>query len=260
LNKNVLSIAPYDTAGISGIAGDLKTFQQWKCYGAGVVTEVIAANTTGIQAFWPIPFEFIAQQLESLTADVDFHGVKIGALRTPASVKLIASLVDAYKFRTLLLDPSFRTKAGAELVPHDVVEPIREHLFPKTTLLVVNSSEAAMLTGLPVGDIPSMREAAIALSKMGPISVVVTGGHLEHTAADVVCEGAKVNVVDGPKLATRNMLGLGSVFSASLLAQIVKGTHTLEAVSNAKNFVCKAMNHPFTIGHGVGPLNLNVPI
>ncbi len=260
MNKNVISIAPFDTTGISGLAGDLKTFQQWKCYGAGVATELVAANTTGIQAIYPVPFEFIAQQLESITADIETHGVKIGALRTPDSAKLIASLVEAYRFRTLVLEPGFRSKTGVDLVPHAVIPAIREALFPKTTLLVVNAAEAAFLTDRPVGDVNSMKEAAVALASFGPISVVVTGGHLENRATDVIYDGAKINTVDGPKIQSRNMLGLGTVFSASLLAQMVKGTITTEAVSNAKKFVSKAMVHPFTIGHGNGPLNLNVPV
>jgi hydroxymethylpyrimidine/phosphomethylpyrimidine kinase len=260
VNKNVISIAPFDTTGICGLAGDLKTFQQWKCYGAGIVTEVVAANTTGVQAVHPVPFEFIAQQLESITADIEIHGVKIGALRTAAAVKLIASLVDAYRFRTLVLEPSFRTKGGHEIVPIDVIDPMKNLLFPVTTILVVNASEAAYLTGLPVGDVASMKEAAAALQKTGPISVVITGGHLDPRVVDVVADGTRVATVDGPRLPTKNTLGLGSVFSASLLAQIVKGTLTTDAVSNAKKFVAKAMSHPFTIGHGNGPLNLNVPV
>jgi len=260
MNKNVISIAPFDTTGTSGLVGDLKTFHQWRCYGMGVATELVAANTTGIQAVYPVPFEFIAQQLESITADVEIHGVKIGALRSADSVKLIASLVEAYRFRTLILDPCLKTKTGAPLVSEDVTPAIREFLLPKTTVLVVNAAEAAMLSGKPIGDMASMREAAIELAGLGPISVIVTGGHLDGRATDVLYDGVNVKTIDGPKLQSHNTLGIGSVFSASILSQIVRGTNTAEAIANAKKFVAKAIVHPFVIGHGNGPLNLNVPV
>lgn len=260
MNKSVISIAPFDTTGITGLAGDLKTFQMWKCYGAGVATEVVAANSLGIQALHPVPFEFIAQQLESITSDIEVHGVKVGTLRTPDAVKMIASLIEAYNFRTLVLEPGLRTKAGVEIVPHDVVPAIRELLFPRATILVINASEAALLSGLPVGDVTSMRDAALAIAKTGPLAVVVTGGHLDPRVIDVVADGTKTSSVDGPRIASNNTLGLGTVFSAALLSQVVKGIHTPEAVSAAKKFVAKAMTHPFQIGKGHGPLNLNVPV
>ena len=45
MNKNLVSISPLETNGTTGLVADLKTFLVWKCYGVGVATELIAANS-----------------------------------------------------------------------------------------------------------------------------------------------------------------------------------------------------------------------
>lgn len=60
-----LTIAGSDNGGGAGIQADLKTFQELGVYGMTVITAIAAQNTTGVQGVFPIPYDGIAQQLDS---------------------------------------------------------------------------------------------------------------------------------------------------------------------------------------------------
>ena len=81
-----LTIAGSDSGGGAGIQADLKTFAALGVYGASVITALTAQNTIGVQGVFPIPADFVADQLTSVMSDLDVAAIKIGML---ADVALI---------------------------------------------------------------------------------------------------------------------------------------------------------------------------
>ena len=72
---NLLSIAGVDPSGGAGLFADLKTFAALGAYGTGVVAALTAQNTQGVTGVFPVPTAFIAQQIDTLLADVRIDAV-----------------------------------------------------------------------------------------------------------------------------------------------------------------------------------------
>ncbi len=262
MNRTILTISGLDASCTSGTAADIKTFQTFRVYGAAAITSILVQNTQGIQAIHPVPMEILGQQVEAIATDMAVHGVKVGMVATAANAQMIATLLDAFQLaKTMVLDPMLHSAAGAPLLDDKAVEVVREKLLPMAYVVTPNVLEAQVLTGVAVADMNGAKEAAKALFDRGARNVVITGGHLEGTRAmDLWYDGARYHVFDALKVPTKNTLGIGCTFSAILAALLVKGLGLGEAIDKAKQYIAKAVQHPFQIGKGGGPLNHTIPM
>lgn len=262
MNRTLLTISGLDGCGATGVAADLKTFQTFRTYGVAAISAVLARNTLGVQAIHPVPMEILGQQIEALATDMPIHGVKVGLLPGAAHVTLVASLLEAFKIRErLVVDAALWAGPRALVLDAAGVAALKEKLLPDAYLVVANGAEAEALTGVPVHDAAAAKEAAKALVDLGARHAVVTGGDLEGSRVlDIWYDGARHHVFDAPRLATRNTLGVGDTFSAILATYAVKGVSVGESVEKAKQYIAKAMQHPFQIGKGPGPLNHTLPM
>lgn len=255
LSRKVLAIAGFDPSGGAGLAADLKTISAYRIYGAGVITSVTAQNTQGVQAIYDLPMEFIAQQIESVVSDTDYHAVKIGMLGTARSVSIVASLVESLGLKNVVVDPVIRSTTGAQLLEPKGLEVLKKELLPRSTVVTPNMEEAASLAGMAVKDLESMKAAAARIHRMGARHVVVTGGHLGNRAIDVLHDGERTAVFDSAKIVSGNTHGIGCTFSTSIACMLARGIDAFEAVDQAKRFVSRAVNHSSRLGRGAGPLN-----
>lgn len=262
MNRTILTVSAFDSSGATGVAADLKTFQAFRVYGAAVVTAIAAQNSTAVQALHPVPMEVVAQQMEAVASDIKVNGLKTGVLATAANVQIVASLIEAFQLRDLfVLDPVFRAATGESLLDSAGIDALRSKLLPLALVVTPNRHEAEVLSGIPVSDVPSAKEAARLIQLMGPRHVVLTGGALEGPrATDIWFDGQAYHLFDAPRLATKNVLGIGHTFSAAICAMLAKGSLLGEAIERAKRYIGKAVQHPFQVGKGRGPLNHTVPM
>ena len=262
MNKTVLSISAFDASGATGIAADLKTFQTFRVYGAAVVTAIAAQNTLGIQALHPVPMEIVGQQIEAVVSDMPVQAVKVGVLATAANVQIVASLLEAFGLKGLIVvDPVLYAATGEPLLEPSGVPLLIEKVLPLAHVVTPNRREAEILSGIPVRDVPSAKEAARLLHGKGARHVIITGGGFEGPRAmDLWYDGTNDHIFDAVRLPSRNTLGLGTTFSAVICALLMRGVVMGEAIDRAKKYLAKAMQHPFQIGKGKGPLNHTVPM
>jgi hydroxymethylpyrimidine/phosphomethylpyrimidine kinase len=262
MNRTILTVSAFDSSGATGVATDLKTFQTFRVYGAAAVTAITAQDTTGIQALHPVPMEVVGQQVESVASDMKIHGLKTGILATAANVQIVASLIEALKLgHGFVLDPVLQSATGESLLDSAGIDALQAKLLPLAFVVTPNRYEAEVLSGIPVSDVPSAKEAARIIHEMGPRHVILTGGAMEGSRAmDIWFDGQGYHLFDAPKLATQNVLGIGHTFSAAVCAMLAKGSLMGEAIDRAKKYIGKAVQHPFRVGKGKGPLNHTVPM
>jgi hydroxymethylpyrimidine/phosphomethylpyrimidine kinase len=260
MNKNVITIAGLDPSGCAGVIADLKTMMAWRAYGMAVITCITAQNTQRVDSVYPVPMEVIGSQLEALVGDVEIHAVKIGLMPNAMTMELVVELVRSFKLSNIVVDPIFRSSTGYQFADDKMISIYREKLFPLADVVTPNLEEASILAGIPVHDVNTMKEAAEKIQRIGPKNVVVTGGHLESRAMDVLYDGIKHSVFDAPKVSTTNTRGTGCTFSTILALHLARKTRVYAAIDPAKKYIARAMVHPFKIGTGNGPLNHNVAI
>ncbi len=262
MNRTLIAISVFDSSGATGLAADLKTFQTFRVYGAGVATAIAAQNTSGVQALYPVAMEIVGQQLEALAQDMKVHGLKIGALVTEDNVRIISTMVKALEMdAVMVVDPSFKASTGEQLLEPSALDRYRDEILPLAGVLTPNIEEAGLLSEIEVKDVSSAKEAARVLHGLGCKDVIVTSvGFDSPMAIDMWFDGKNFHLFDAPRLHTNNTLGLGTTFSSILAVLLSKGVVMGKAIDSAKKYVVKAAQHPFRIGKGAGPLNHTVPI
>jgi hydroxymethylpyrimidine/phosphomethylpyrimidine kinase len=247
-----LTIAGSDPSGGAGIQADLKTFHQLKVYGAAVVTLITVQNSTRVSRVETLDPELVSAQIAAVLEDLPPNAAKTGALGSAAVVEAVAACAIECP---LVVDPVMISKHGAPLVDADARAALRNYLLPKATLVTPNLHEAADLAGMPVGNVDQMREAAVRIAELGPLSVLIKGGHLDGDAVDILYHEGASTELRSPRIDTRHTHGTGCTYSAAITAFLARGVPMVEAVTRAKRFINEAIRTNPGLGGGSGPVN-----
>lgn len=256
---NVLSIAGTDPSGGAGSQADLKTFSALGAYGLAVVTAVVAQNTTGVRAVHPVPAGFVAEQLDTLFADVRVDAVKIGMLGDEDVIAAVAAALDRFRPPVVVLDPVMVAKSGDRLLAAGAVEALRQELLPRVDLITPNLPEAADLLEEPeaVG-VDAMAGQGEKLVASGARRVLVKGGHLGGPrSVDVLVGDGRCDHLEAPRLATSNDHGTGCTLSSAITALRPQRPDWLTAVRDAKAYLTAALRgaERLDVGAGHGPVH-----
>ncbi|TYP69835.1 bifunctional hydroxymethylpyrimidine kinase/phosphomethylpyrimidine kinase [Paenibacillus methanolicus] len=263
----VLTIAGSDSGGGAGIQADLKTCQELGVFGMSAITAVTSQNSRGVHAVYPMPEEAILSQMDAVLGDIGAHAAKTGMLYSKDIVKAVASKLDDYGVRKLVVDPVLVAKDGSPLFRRDAVNALREDLLPRALVVTPNLPEACELLGVEEGTIRSvsdMMEAANMLLRFGSKYVLLKGGHLEDEAfrglaIDVLAggdgtAGMQPLTLSGPRIATRHTHGTGCSTAAAIAAYLARGFEMEHAAREAKCFVAAAIARAVPLGGGIGSL------
>jgi hydroxymethylpyrimidine/phosphomethylpyrimidine kinase len=253
-----MTIAGSDSGGGAGLQADLKTFAAHGVFGTSVVTAVTAQNSAEVRGVLDVDPSFVDLQIDTVLSDLPVRAVKTGMLASSATVAAVARWAAAGKLPNLVVDPVLVASTGRPLLDDEGVDSYLRLLLPHALVVTPNTREAALLTRTEVTDVDAMVRAARLLADTGVGAVVVKGGHLGgDQAPDVVVIGATVHVLRGPRLVSGNDHGTGCTLSAASAALLARGASVLEAVTQAKAFVTKALagSAQWHLGAGHGPLD-----
>ena len=251
----VLVIAGFDPSCGAGIAADLKTISAHNLYGVAAMTALTVQSTKGVLSVHPIPSATLRAQLDALVADVKPVAIKIGMLANRGNAQVVAEFLDAHKFTNIILDPVIKPSSGGiDLLDAGGVKFLTEELLKRANLVTPNIAEASLLSGLPIKDLAGMEAAARKIVERGAKAVIVKGGHMEKPV-DVLFDGTEMFTFGGDQVKTLNTHGSGCTFASAIASQLATGRALREAVTLAKTYVQKAIEHGYAIGKGAGPLD-----
>ncbi len=250
----VLTIAGSDPSGGAGIQQDLKVFRALGVYGISVVSSLTAQNTKGVEGILPVPGSFVKKQLETLLSDMKPHATKTGMILTPANVMAIVSAIKKHSLKNVVVDPVLLSSTGRSLSKKDLPHTVGNKLLPLCTVVTPNIHEASVLSGIRIATIRDMEKAALRLSDLGARNVIITGGHLDGTATDLLYDG-RFHYLKSRKI-QGEFHGTGCTFSAALAAELAKGGGVLDAAMSAKRFMKRAFRKSFSAGKGMRSLNI----
>lgn len=251
-----LTIAGSDSSGGAGIQADIKTFFAYNVYGMSAITAITAQNTQGVQAIELLPIEIIIQQIKSVHTDIEIDACKTGMLGTAEITSAIAATIKELKLKNLVVDPVMISKSGHALLDASAREVLIKELLPLAFVATPNLYEAEVILGKKIDTLAAMHDAAKAMADLGVLYPLIKGGHLESMPAiDILYDGRGFHEFKGERYRTKNTHGTGCTFSAAITALLARGETILEAVSQAKQFITKAIQTSSDIGHGHGPVN-----
>ena len=251
----VLTIAGSDSSGGAGIQADLKTFSALRTFGMSVITAITAQNTRGVFAVEEISKEMIKKQIEVIFEDIPPKALKIGMVSSPEIIKEIADTLSKYEINNLVIDPVMISKSGYSLLRSEAKENLIKYLIPMAYIITPNTMEAEEITGIHIQNLEDMKKAAKKLLELGPKYVLVKGGHLDGDAVDLLMGDGVCELFESKRLDRKNTHGTGCTLSSAIVTQLAHGYDVKEAVGNSKNYITKAIENSFDIGHGIGPVH-----
>lgn len=258
---NVLSIAGVDPSGGAGIFADIKTFSALGAYGCGVVTALTAQNTRAVTGIFPVSPAFVAEELDTLFADVRIDAVKIGMIAESSIVKVVADRLERYAPAFVVIDPVMVAKSGDALMPAETVGVFKEALLPLATVITPNLPEAAcLLSESPVQSADRMAGVAARLAGLlrPGAWVLLKGGHLaSDESPDYLTDGNQAFTFEGSRIATKNTHGTGCTLSSAVAALLPQKRSVPLAVGEAKGFMQRAIaaSGSLEVGRGHGPVH-----
>ena len=135
------------------------------------ITSLTAQNTTGVRSIMPASPAIVTDQIDMVMEDIPPMAVKTGMLCNAEVAGAVAERLKHYHINNLVVDPVMVSTSGSRLLSEDAIALITRDIFPLSTLITPNKSEAAALTGEDDPD----RQAA-AFSDMGCRNILLKGG------------------------------------------------------------------------------------
>ncbi|HUH40690.1 MAG TPA: bifunctional hydroxymethylpyrimidine kinase/phosphomethylpyrimidine kinase [Castellaniella sp.] len=259
---NTLSIAGLDPSGGAGILADVKTMSALGAYGMAVIAALTAQNTRAVTGILPVSPAFVAEQIDTLFADVRVDAVKIGMLGQEGVTIAVAERLTHWKPAHIVLDPVMIAKSGDHLLERRAVDALREALLPLAGILTPNLPEAGVLLGQsPADNLKDMRRVAERLRRLLSDEddrwVFLKGGHLPgDDTIDILHNGDRLIELPGRRIQTNSTHGTGCTLSAALAALLPRTGDVPEAARQAKDYLVQAIAHADTlsVGSGHGPV------
>ena len=261
-----LTIAGSDSGAGAGIQADLKTFAAHGVYGVSAITAVTAQNTTGVMRAEPMQADLVTAQLEAVMSDFGAHAAKTGMLANAAIVEAVAAAAQDLELPFLVVDPVIVSSSGDLLLDDEGVLALKKELLRRAHAVTPNIPEAELLSGVSIRSEQDRREAARRLFALGPVHVVITGGHtpqawnqpsagMSDLIVDLVYDGDVFTEYTSERIAARHTHGTGCAFSAGIAAHLALGRSLHEAVPLVQAYVAGAIRHAPGLGAGSGPIN-----
>ncbi|MBI6871202.1 bifunctional hydroxymethylpyrimidine kinase/phosphomethylpyrimidine kinase [Clostridium aciditolerans] len=251
--KKVLTIAGSDSCGGAGIQADLKTMSALGVYGMSVITAITAQNTIGVQNVMEVSKELIEAQIRSIFDDIEVDAVKIGMVSNIEIIKTIKDLLIEYNAKNVVVDPVMVSKSGYFLLKPEAQEAIKD-LISIADVVTPNIPEAEVLTGMKIEDSDAMKEAALIIKRLGAKNVLMKGGHRCNDANDILLCESDFLTLKGHRINTQNTHGTGCTLSSAIASHLAKNNDIKRSIELSKDYITKAIENSFSIGHGVGPV------
>ncbi|MGH6610276.1 MAG: bifunctional hydroxymethylpyrimidine kinase/phosphomethylpyrimidine kinase [Burkholderiaceae bacterium] len=258
---NVLTIAGVDPSGGAGVVADVKAISAQRAYACAVVAALTAQNTHAVTGVLAIAPAFVAEQIDTLYADVRIDALKIGMLGQASVIEAVADRIAARDTPHRVLDPVMVAKSGDALLEKSAIGALREALLPIATVITPNLPEAGvLLNARPVETMKEMYRVAERLRELMPTSgarwVLLKGGHLPGSDAfDLLTDGDRMIELNTPRVDTKNTHGTGCTLSSALAALLPQLNDVPKAARRAKAYLTEALRHAgdLSVGSGHGP-------
>src|ERR1051326_5911595 len=209
-----LSIAGFDPSGGAGVLADIKTFEQHKVLGMGVVTGLTFQNDSEFGGVKWIETSEVIKQIEFLTRKYKFQFVKIGMIKDLGMLgEIIRSLQSSVSNCKIILDPILKASAGFEIHKSFEKEKLIS-ILQSIYLITPNTDEIKILS-------VEQYEMTGAKKISQYCNVFLKGGHSEKNKGKdfLFATGGKIFPFPPKKISETGKHGSGCVLSSAITAK-----------------------------------------
>ncbi len=256
MRRSALSIAGIDPTAGAGLLLDVTVFALLGYRPYGVPALLTAQNSASFGGSYPVPPDFLRDEIRAVSEDARPACAKIGAVGGPENARVVADEVGGTP--AVVVDPVRASSSGGVLASR-YADTVRT-LASMAELVTPNPREAQELSDVRVGDIASAVRAAERLAREWGCAVCVTGvAHGDEAApvADVLWADGERTILPHPVVTEAgDPRGTGCLFSTACAAALGDGHGVGEAVVAAQGFVVAALTHVARFGRGRAQLDL----
>ncbi len=236
-----------DPSGGAGIQADIQAITSIGAHPLPVLTCLTVQDTRNVYGAEPVSPGLIKQQLECLAQDTPIHAIKTGALGNAEVVEVLVEFVQKHSGVPLIVDPVIKAAGGGDLADDALVTAMKDKLFARAEMITPNGIELAQLGG---SDDPA--EAARNLLQTGCESVLATGGHGTgiHIINTLYNHAPEPMEWEVERVGANEYHGTGCTLAAAIAAGRAMGLSPRAAISQAQNYVHRALLHALTVGQG----------
>ena len=257
----VLVFAGTDPTGGAGLQADILTLASLGCHPLSVVTAVTVQDTVGVEDFFPMDAEWIADQARSVLEDIPVAAIKLGMLGSVEAVAAIAEVVSDYPDIPLILDPVLASGRGDALADEELMAALRDLLLPQTTVVTPNSLEARRLAELTDegqeeengegSPLMELNECARRIIDLGSEYVLITGAHEQGGQVTNTLYNTRGVVLrlHWDRL-PGSYHGSGCTLASALAAFMAQGADVAEAAKEAQEYTYQTLKNAFRPGMG----------
>ena len=226
----VLTITGCDNTGGSGLQLDIRVITGMGCHALTAATCIVMQDVVNF------PSRIIRQQIESVVGECHPSAVKVGLVRTPEAVGVIADAIAG--IRRIVVAPGIMASNNMQLVDDETVDAIRRRLVPMASLLVLRQVEAEKILDVKIATDQDMVAAAQAFIAMGASYVMIRGGRITEGRVTALLLGSDTKQffssynIDGWK-----QHGVGGALSTAVATRLGMGDDVPAAVSSAHEFI-----------------------
>ena len=244
--KRILAIAGYDPSSGAGITKDLDVFFSLGIHGLSASTATVVQGPGGVEAVYPVPVEQFTSVLDVVGARLGVDGVKIGVVWDEPYCSRIARFLGEKGRIPVVVDPVARAKNDTPLLTRKGLDVLTGSIFPLSTVVTPNVTEASFISGFSITDVEGMKEAARIIRRMGPEVVVIKGGHLEGAPVDLLLEGEEFTFFE-KRRRSGQVHGTGCTFSSAMTSFLVHGYPVREAFRATQDFMESMFNETYLL-------------
>ncbi len=259
----VLTIAATDSAGMAGVAMDVKTQQVFGIHSMVAVTANTAQNNFEVLSVNPVDVVALKEQLEALKS-LPIAAVKVGLISNIEQARVIANFITSTHF-PLILDPVLSASNGFEFFKRKDIAAYVDLLIPLCTLVTPNLGETSLLTNLGVSSAEEVELAAESMLLFGAKNVLIKGGHGEDAYGEesnsdncqdyFACDEKSFWLTSERKL-SKNTRGTGCALASSIASCIAQGYAIEDAIVIGKMAINQGLTHGYSVADGKGPVSI----
>lgn len=255
--KTCLTIAGSDSSGGAGIQADLKTMTVNGVYAMSVITALTAQNTMGVTGILDVSPEFIIEQMDAVFTDIYPDAIKIGMVSSSEIVEAIASSLERYQAKNIVLDPVMVATSGAKLLKEEAMTSLINRLIPLADVITPNIPEGEILADMKISSEDDMKKAAEIIGEKYSCAVLLKGGHSINDANDLLYRNGEYKWFRSERIENNNTHGTGCTLSSAIASGLAKGYDLDQAIAKAKDYLTGALKAGLDLGKGSGPLKHN---
>jgi len=243
----VMTLSGNDPTGGAGIQADIETLSSMGCHAAPVITTLTVQDTQDIKSYATIETDMLIQQARAVLEDMAIDAFKIGLLGSVETVEAVHTILTDYPDIPVVLDPVLISGGGSNLADDDIIEAMVNLLFPLTTLITPNSTEARLLA--PEAD--TLDACAQVLQELGCEYVLITGTH--ENSREVI------NRLYGDQQLLESYHwerlpdsyhGSGCTLASGIAGLLANGMDMPTAVNEAQEYTWESLRQGYRLGMG----------